>query len=221
VRVGRRLDLLFMQLTEKSQLAGSSENPVSRSADMTPVPPIAKETQPNKPAQIQHPPISYKVVGRKEIGKARWDKFADESPTAWLWHRYDYADIWSLFPGREDVSFGLVDSATSELAAIVPMFKMHGRMVKWVVANSLDVFGGPAYNALLPKKAKAALLEALEEQLRKMASEHQAHEIKFSMAPRCVSAHQSTPGVGLQRCDGAGVGVRPPEFKRRSFEKNG
>jgi len=150
---------------------------------MTQVTLSTKEPPATGRALSQQFPISYKIVERKEIGKARWDKFAEESPTAWLWHRYDYADIWSLFPGREDVSFGLVDSATSELAAIVPTYKIHDRIAKWIPWNSLDVFGGPAYLPLAPKKIKAVIIETLCEELRARASRHQAHEVKFSMAP--------------------------------------
>lgn len=140
--------------------------------------PTARPAAPSQPA-----PFSYKVVGREEIGKARWDKFAEESPTAWLYHCYDYADIWSTFPGRSDLSFGLIDPKTSELVAIIPLYKIKDRMARFVTWNSLDVFGGVALKPLVTGKIKTGLMEFLCNELRSMATKHEAHEIRFSLAP--------------------------------------
>jgi CelD/BcsL family acetyltransferase involved in cellulose biosynthesis len=142
----------------------------------------AKETAGGSPAVNRHVPVTYKKVSRCDVGKSQWDDFAAKSPTAWFWHRYDYAEIWGAWPGRQDVSFALVDPTTTEVVATVPTVKIFDRLGRFFTWNSLDVFAGVAYSPLLPKKVRAAVLESVTKELEAMAREHEAHEIRFSLA---------------------------------------
>jgi hypothetical protein len=125
---------------------------------------------------------AYKKLSRTELGKAKWDEFAANSPQAWLWHRYDYADIWSAWPDRKDVSFALFDAARSQIVATVPVVKRSDRIGRFFAWNSLDAFGGIALNPLLPKKVRMIVLESACEELQSMAREHEAHQIRLSLS---------------------------------------
>jgi CelD/BcsL family acetyltransferase involved in cellulose biosynthesis len=152
----------------------------SDSPSKTPLP--VDKAERTAPAVVQETFAEFKKLSRCEVGHARWDDFAAKSPTAWFWHLYHYAEIWATLPGREDASFALVDPQTSELVATVPCVRINDRMARFFQWNSIDVFGGVAWDPLLPKKKRAAVLEAISKELKSMAQEYRAHEVRFSMA---------------------------------------
>lgn len=132
------------------------------------------------PAPAEAAP-QYRIVLRPAIDKAQWDAFVESSDTAWFYHLHDYCAIWGAWPNRSDLSFALLDPVSSKLVAVVPAFKLNDkRMVVW---NTIDVFGGIACDPKLHDKARRAVLAAANEELRRLAREHQAQEIRFSISP--------------------------------------
>ena len=61
-------------------------------------------------------------VPRPEIGRQVWDAFVETTEEAWLWHRYDLIEALLTWPGRSDLSFGIVDGSRGErVVAVVPL----------------------------------------------------------------------------------------------------
>ena len=65
---------------------------------------------------------SLEIIPRESIESDRWDSFVDSCSKAWFWHRYDIQDAFSTWPGKSDLSFAVIDKASSgEIIAVVPV----------------------------------------------------------------------------------------------------
>ncbi len=125
----------------------------------------------------------YRSVLRTAVDKAEWDALVESSDTAWFYHLYHYCEIWGAWPNRSDLSFALVDPGSSKLAAIAPAFKLDDKLQRVLTWNTIDVFGGITCSPTLNDRSRRAVQDAAGGELRRLAREHRAQEIRFSVSP--------------------------------------
>src|SRR3954470_11810015 len=109
-----------METNTKTLPIAAADSAEGEKPSATSLPPKEAGRQKSGEAATPRPAIvsseawpQYKKILRTEVAKADWDAFAESSPTAWFYHRYDYCSIWGAWPKRSDVSFALVDPNTS------------------------------------------------------------------------------------------------------------
>jgi hypothetical protein len=172
--------------TEHAKLAGSpAKEPATGDAP--------RDKASSAPRAGAQPERGFVAVSRSEIGADRWNAFAEKSPSAWLWHRYDLSEIWGEWNKREDKSFALISRSNSEIVATVPTFLDGGRIAKWFPWNSLHVLGGPAIDPQVPRKMRTEVCETIAQHLETMARANQVQEVKYSLAPM-------TPNIRGEAC---------------------
>jgi hypothetical protein len=111
-----------------------------------------------------------------EIGRDKWDEFADLSDEAWLWHRFDLQDALATWRDYQDKSFSLSDSdSNGELVAIMPLHCLAGLQ--------LSSLGGVACSNWLSLRQKRKVLSYMEEILKKIADEQKILDISISIPP--------------------------------------
>lgn len=86
----------------------------------------------------------FRIVQRKDLGRANWDAFADASDEAWLWHRYDLQEALETWPGSTDESFAVTDAESGETLALVPVRRITRRLASVFPLYVLESLGGVA-----------------------------------------------------------------------------
>lgn len=86
---------------------------------------------------------AFEIRTRSDVGQEQWDRFAEESDEAWLWHRWDLLDALALWPGYEDTSFASVDGQ-GRLVALMPLHCVTTRVAGVIPVVRLMSLGGPA-----------------------------------------------------------------------------
>lgn len=102
------------------------------------------------------------ILPRMQLDAAVWNRFADESSEAWLWHRWEAIDAYAAWDGWSDASFAIEDDG--RLAAIVPLH-LHRRKVKGILPWSMlhSVGGAATAGALTPGNRDRVLAAAVAE----------------------------------------------------------
>ena len=108
---------------------------------------------------------SFRVIGRREVGREDWDAFADASDDAWLWHRYDLQDALETWPGSTDESFALMAANEDQALALVPLRRITKRVAGLLPVYVLESLGGVAVRNGLGEKRRRAVLMAVRDQL--------------------------------------------------------
>jgi hypothetical protein len=127
------------------------------------------------------------LVGRRELGPARWDALVEASDDAWLWHLYDLREPdCADWPASVDLSFGAVDRA-GRLIALVPLFRAaRMRRPHWQILHSE---GGLAIANDLDPAEHARLSEVLLNHVRALARTHRAMDIRILLCPLAPRFH--------------------------------
>lgn len=99
---------------------------------------------------------NFKLVSRPEVGVDGWNRSADGFPDAWLWHRWEAIDAYATWPDTTDASFALLDPATSQPIALVPLRHVLGRRPARRLTSLLESTGGPAYAPTLSARQRAS-----------------------------------------------------------------
>ena len=106
---------------------------------------------------------SFRVIGRREMGREGWDIFADASNEAWLWHRYDLQDALETWPGSTDESFALMAADEEQALALVPLRRITKRVAGLLPIHILESLGGVALRNGLGEKRRRAVLKAVRD----------------------------------------------------------
>jgi len=124
------------------------------------------------------------VSNRDETPREEWDTCVDASDEAWLWHRFDFQDALSTWPGMHDLSFAIRDSgAGGQLVSVIPLKlveKWPGGLFR---SRVLDSFGGPACRNDLPAAHKRKVLEQALARILTLAARYHVVETNLSLTP--------------------------------------
>jgi len=139
----------------------------------------------------------FEFVPRIAFGRQPWDEFVDLSDDAWLWHRFDFQDVISTWPGRRDLSFAILDTAEKgECVCLVPLQLSANRLAGLLPWTSLESLGGLAYLAGLAEGRRKKLIDATSAFLVTLARRNGAAEITLAIAPLTPSLRgESLPRV--------------------------
>ena len=127
----------------------------------------------------------YSFVSRADLGQALWDKHADSSDHAWLWHRYHLGSALDSWAARIDQSFAVISNgkASEQVVATVPLSLVTGKKGRVIAWKVLDSLGGPALSNGLPQKTQRRLMAMILENLKAIANTHDAQEIDVAISP--------------------------------------
>jgi hypothetical protein len=121
---------------------------------------------------------------RLEVGQEAWDSFVKASDEAWLWHRFDFQDAISTWPGMHDLSFAIRDAGSDgRIVAILPLRLIESRRMNALRWKILDSLGGPACANDLGIRQKRKILEYTISQGIALARKYNAIEVNFSLSP--------------------------------------
>jgi len=126
---------------------------------------------------------SFNFASRPDVGTERWNQSADAFPDAWIWHRWEAIDAYATWPNTTDISFALLDPATDEPVALVPMHRVLGRRPARRLTSRLESTGGPAYAPTLSPRQRSNAERDVRDALLALASDEGAHRIELAMAP--------------------------------------
>jgi CelD/BcsL family acetyltransferase involved in cellulose biosynthesis len=104
-------------------------------------------------------------------------------PDAWLWHRWEAIDAYATWPNTDDVSFALLDPATNQPVALVPMRRVARRWPNRRLTSRLESTGGPAYVPTLSPRQRGSAEREVRAALLDLARKEGAHRIELAMAP--------------------------------------
>jgi hypothetical protein len=129
----------------------------------------------------------FEIVDRTAVDRDTWDAIAENSPEAWLWHRYDVCESLGRWRDATDVSFALFER--SEPVAIVPLRVISYRRLRLFRACDLESMGGIAIVPGLGRRGeRRARRYALEAVLRRgQASVMQLRILVPPLAPALLS----------------------------------
>ena len=108
------------------------------------------------------------MVPRNATEPEEWDRFADRSDDAWLWHRWHFCDAIATWPDVTDASFGL-RSPDGELVGIFPLRRTEFTRARKLRFTRLDSLGGPAVDSGLGPRERKRALKRLTAQLEAIA----------------------------------------------------
>jgi lipid II:glycine glycyltransferase (peptidoglycan interpeptide bridge formation enzyme) len=135
------------------------------------------------------------TLSRQEIPRQDWDSFVDESSKAWFFHLFDMQDALATWPGRNDLSFVVVDTKKPNfILAIVPLVKIEAKILGILDWNVIESRGGPILKNNLVESNKQQLLDFINENLSKIGKTEKAFEVRFStdgLAPFLAEENQS------------------------------
>ncbi len=124
------------------------------------------------------------VKPRTGIDRTQWDAFAERSPYAWLYHTYDMQDAIATWPGKNDLSFALVDEEKSgEIVAIIPLHRINRSFLKVFPNSHIESMGGIACHPLLSEKQRIKVTERAIEIIHEIAAGNHAEEIRVYLSP--------------------------------------
>lgn len=126
---------------------------------------------------------NFNFSARPDVGIECWNRSADAFPDAWIWHRWEAIDAYATWSNTTDVSFALLDPATSEPVALVPMHLVLGRRPAQRLTGRLESTGGPAYAPTLSPRQRTNAERDVRDALLNIASKEGAHRIELAMAP--------------------------------------
>ncbi len=126
---------------------------------------------------------NYNFVSRPDTGLEAWNQSADMFPDAWIWHRWEAIDAYATWPNTDDASFTLLDPATSQPVALVPMRHVSGRWPARRLTSRLESTGGPAYAPTLSPRQRSNVEREVRACLLDLARKEGAHQIELAMAP--------------------------------------
>ncbi len=119
--------------------------------------------------------MGLETVSYTSVPKDTWDAFCHASDEAWLWHLYDFQDVLGTWSYYEPISVAIVDKASGEIMAVIPL-----HLVKGVRIDSLGAYA--TANSLTPRQKKA-LLSFIAKYLKELAHTHAISEISLWLAP--------------------------------------
>ena len=122
----------------------------------------------------------YEFRPRLAIDRSHWDRLADTSDDAWMWHLSDLVDIFALNPAYTDLSFGVFERES--LCAIVPLYLSAQRKAPLITHRFLDSFGGPALAAGLVRSQRRKILAAIREHLFHLLELHDAERAGLNVS---------------------------------------
>jgi hypothetical protein len=123
------------------------------------------------------------IARRREIGQVAWDAFADRADEAWLWHLFYFQDALATWPGREDLSFAVVDDRDGEVVGVVPLRLVRRAKARIITLNLLESLGGPACAGGLPEKVRLQIRQAAQTHLLALARQYRALAIDLALPP--------------------------------------
>ena len=147
--------------------------------------------------------INIKIISREEVGKGPWDKFVDSSDGAWLWHRFDLLKGLASWPGRQDLSFALLDEKSGgNILEIIPLQLIRRKVGYLLSFQVLDSLGGPAFLDSLSEKDREITTGYLRAHLVGLAQQYKAMEIRITSSPlapafRGSNGFQANPLIKL------------------------
>ena len=123
-------------------------------------------------------------VSRQELGAETWNAFVDSSDEAWFWHRSEYVEALTTWPGRSDESFAVVDRGSGyRIIAVLPLHGVEVRRARVVRWRVLDSQGGIATANGVGAQHRSRVVQAVREHLLDVARERQAVEVTLALPP--------------------------------------
>jgi len=118
---------------------------------------------------------------RGEIDRGQWDALVDASGEAWLWHRADFIEAQSTWPGRRDVSFGVFDSR-GVLCAAMPIWCGTTRMAR-VISRRYMRSAGLACVPSLQQDRRKELYRCVTQHLTELLDREDAEHLGVTLSP--------------------------------------
>lgn len=122
---------------------------------------------------------SFQVHSRHSIGAAQWNAFVEETPEAWLWHRYELQEALLTWPGRDDCGF-CISSSQGEWLALLPLQTVTRRIGPMSI-KLLDSLGGWTVKPTMGERTRRQLLSFLEKTLNAAAKSQNAVDVRLSL----------------------------------------
>lgn len=129
-------------------------------------------------------PSNLIVADYHHIDKSVWNKFADSSPDAWLFHRSELIDLSELM-GQKNLSFGIMENG--QLVFICPTFlntrRVLSNLLRLKVFSSGLGAAGPAFAPGFSERKKLRIWSTASDYLSALAQPHHTLCFDFVHAP--------------------------------------
>lgn len=126
----------------------------------------------------------YEMTELDHLGAERWNGFVEEVDEGWMFHRSEYIDGMTTWPGRKNESFAVIDHGGGDrLTAIVPLILERRKAGGVVPVQMLISPAGVALLDDLGDSHRRKIYRFIQQCLHEKAEETGAQKIIFKQSP--------------------------------------
>ncbi|MBT06620.1 MAG: hypothetical protein CMM32_06865 [Rhodospirillaceae bacterium] len=136
----------------------------------------------------------YEIAKRSDLTTSMWNKEADNSPDAWLWHRWESIDAYASWAHSKDISFAVLEKTSGRVAALVPLIRhTRGSKIPYPQVR-IEGTGGPAFVKTLGVDQRKRVEAHIARKIQKLAANQGAYRVDLSsppLSPSNLSSNQN------------------------------
>jgi hypothetical protein len=130
--------------------------------------------------------MNLRHISWHDAGPLAWNELVESSDEAWLFHRYEFMEVFSTWRGVINRSFALSDPEQKDtLVAIIPAYQHD--------LHALDSMGSPIVTPSIIGKRRQTILTYAHDRLYTIAKENSVNVVRSSLLP-------STPCIRFIAC---------------------
>jgi len=125
----------------------------------------------------------YELAKRSDLNSALWNDVADQSPDAWLWHRWEAIDAYATWERAKDISFALLEKGSGKIVALIPLIRHHRGWPVPYPQVRIESTGGPAFAANLGINQREKVEIDVVNNINILAKNEGAYQVDLSSSP--------------------------------------